>query len=221
MTSRTIPTNDSIKTYIDDNYGTAWPIPSAPGFLLKELYENDSQSGTGSAPTPSPAPTPPNNPSPAPNGKAQYKIPNNLHIVTENERLRDIFNEMKKIRSYRSSPNTFSVMLRVFLDIAVSDYIRRIPDIKREFDRLTRGDDKQQSKLSVRLGFLKDALDSELPRDVKGLLSKFLDYGNIVSLDTLNFYIHGDIMHPTPEDLRNQWNFIYRFTKHILEYQEI
>lgn len=148
-----------------------------------------------------------------------WKIPSNIILHTDNERLLSIFNELKQV-NYSTRPNSFAVLLRVFLDLSTADYIGSIEKLKNELNKKAKGDFKKLSSLAYRIDFLKSDSGIAFSEEVKRSIEKFLNYKNIVSLDTLNFYVHSSFMVPTKEDLKNQWNFIYEFTKYILQYEE-
>ena len=111
-------------------------------------------------------------------------------------------------------------MLRVFLDLATADYIESIDDLKKALNKKAKGDFKKLSSLAYRIDFLKNDSGIIFSEEVKRSIDKFLNYKNITSLDTLNFYVHSDFITPTKDDLKNQLNFILNFTKYILHYEE-
>jgi len=148
-----------------------------------------------------------------------WKIPSNIILHSDNERLLAIFNELRLI-NYSTRPNSFAVLLRVFLDLATADYIESIDDLKTKLQKKAKGDFKKLSSLSYRIDFLKSDSGIAFSEEVKRSIEKFLNYKNITSLDTLNFYVHSDFMIPTKDDLKNQWNFVLNFTRYILQYEE-
>lgn len=218
MNSRTISSDKLLQSYIEEYYGpaTEWPRKSGEATSLVQWLLPSAEPNE-----PEPEPESPYSPKPSPGktSKICYKIPSNLTLESENERLCAIFHELKNI-NYGKRPNTFGVLLRVFLDIAISDYIESYPGLYDKLGRKAKGDFKKLSSLQYRIAFLQEELNNAIPEPTKRAIEKFLNYKNIVSLDTLNFYIHGDIILPTKEDLKNQWNMIFEFTKCLLTYKE-
>ena len=225
MNSRSISSDTMLKEYIEKNYASveSWPIRIENDFLLQEkiasqdksireeafpLNKNDNESMQRKITRTLTKPK-----------TSSWKIPSNISIKTENERLLFIFNELKKI-NYSLLPNSFAVLLRVFLDLATSAYIESMPELNAKLKSKAKGDFKKLSSLQYRIDFLKSDADISFSEEVKRSIEKFLNYKNIVSLDTLNFYVHSSFILPTLEDLKNQWNFIYEFTKYILQYGE-
>lgn len=219
MTSRSVSTNSQLQEYITAKYRKLeeWPKSSGTPVLI---------SSWGALPTPVlPEPTTPpepqlSQPSSGTNRRNRnvYKISAALHLDSKNDRLSEVFYELKKI-TYSTQPNTFAVMLRVFLDLAVSDYIKSTK-LEDELLVFAKNQPKLAEKLHCRICFLQKKLDGELDKNSKTAISKFLDSKNIVSLDTLNFYVHHNIIFPGKDDLRNLWNVIYEFTKYLLDYKE-
>lgn len=219
ITSRSVSTNSQLQEYITTKYRKIeeWPKSSETPVLISSWSACPAPTPPSPAPSPVPLPSPP---SPGPNRRNRnvYKIPATLHLDSKNNRLSEVFDELKKI-TYSTQPNTFAVMLRVFLDLAVSDYIKSTK-LEDELLLFAESKPKLAEKLHSRICFLLRKLDGELDRNSKAAISKFLDSKNIVSLDTLNFYVHHDIIFPGKDDLRNLWNVIYEFTKYLLDYRE-
>ena len=216
MTSRTIDTNSHIKDYLDEKFGTEWPSGTEDEIPLISLLK----------PKPEPEIEPPIPPAKPPKPRpysgsfVRAKIPSNMHLKTENERLKNVFFELKKI-SANSMPNCMGVMLRIFLDLVVKDYINSFDELKKDLKK-EYPHKNEQRKLSNQIRFLlkhkdlKDFFSSE----IKGVMEKYMNPKEFIGLDTLDKYVHGSILHPTREHLQNQWNAIYQFTKCLLEFEE-
>lgn len=219
INSRSISKDEDLKKYIEENYRKEieWPKYSGENTSIAKWSDagNDADSDTPPKPLPPRPPIPPNRTPPL---VAKYRIPSDIELISDNERLKGIFHELKSI-SYNSKPNSFGVLLRVFLDIAISDYIHSVESLSEKLKSKAKGDFKKLSSLQYRITFLQEELGKDIPEQTKRAIEKFLNYKNIVSLDTLNFYVHCDMILPTKEDLKNQWNMISDFTKCILEYK--
>lgn len=224
MNSRSISSDAMLKDYIKRKFGDekTWPKSSTQGTGIEEWMPSKPHSTDSKQPQnedenldiskesrQTEKNTMPQN----------WRIPSNIVLHTDNERLLSVFNELKQI-NYSTRPNSFAILLRVFLDLATADYINSIGDLKKRLYRKAKGEFRKLSSLAYRIDFLKSDAGIVFPEDVKRSIAKFLDYKNITSLDTLNFYVHSNFMLPTRDDLKNQWNFILNFTKYFLEYEE-
>jgi len=216
MTSRSVSTNSQLQEYIEAKYRKIVDWPRSTGNYVSISSWTNLLQPQPSDPKPLPLPQPPNGNKGG--NRNTCKIPSSLHLNSENDRLVEVFYELKKV-TYSTQPNTFAVMLRVFLDLAVCDYIKSMK-LEEELLTFTENKPKLAEKLYTRICFLKTKLDKELDKNLKTAITKFLDSKNVVSLDTLNFYMHHDIIFPGKDDLRNLWSVIHEFTKFLLDYKE-
>lgn len=218
MTSRTIHTNDHIKGYLDKRFGTEWPLGTEDEIPLKALFESKPEPGTEPEP-PVPPPEPPK-PRPYSGSFVRAKIPGNIHLKADTERLMNVFSELKKI-SANSMPNCMGVMLRIFLDLAVKDYINGFGELKKDL-KTTYSHPSERRKLSNQIKFLlkHKSLEDNFSKEIQGVMEKYMSPKEFIGLDTLDKYVHGSILRPTREHLQNQWNAIYQFTKCLFEFEE-
>lgn len=156
--------------------------------------------------------------------KPLYRDPERNQLVvstymlkTTNYKLDALFEEFKKIPSSRYK-NCVAASLRVFLDLAVSEYIAE--------KNYTNNLEKQYQcsyhdiTLKKRLEYLKsNSLKSTKP--ACKVLEKLLNHSNHYSLDILNNYIHGkDTQHTGKQFLNGFWDFLFPLFEEIIDIKE-
>ena len=178
----------------------------------------DSEDSSQPSPAPAPAPTPQpvivkrNNPN-RPN-----LVISTGKITTSNTKLDGLYNELKKL-SLKRYPNCVAASLRVFLDLAIAEYIKSENCIEAIQSRYN---DRPLMKIELkqRLEFLKaDKLNHNI--EAQKVIKKLLQMDNEYSLDTLNNYIHGHNTHHTNKSFLNGfWDFLSPLFKAILDIKE-
>lgn len=157
--------------------------------------------------------------------KPLYKDPNRNQLViytcvlkTTNYKLDALFKEFKKIPTYRYK-NCVAASLRVFLDLAVSEYVAE-KDCKKDLKKLNKCG-YHDITLKKRLEYLKahNLKSKKLPCKV---VEKLLNHTNHYSLDILNNYIHGkDTQHTEKQFLNGFWDFLFPLFEEIIEIKEL
>lgn len=136
-------------------------------------------------------------------------------ITTSDTRLLELFEELKRIPlSYK---NCVSAAMRIFLDLAVRNYIQSegIEDelckkFKCSFNNVT---------LHQRLSYLKD---NSLTGNSKKVAERLLNSENEFSLDVLNGYVHGSSTHYLSKQFLNRfWDSMFPLFEQTLEIKEI
>ena len=137
------------------------------------------------------------------------------HLTTSNYKLDALFKEFKKIPVYRYN-NCVAAMLRVFLDLSISEYLKNEGLKKHVCDEFKRAS-FQDVLLKQRLEYLKkNTLNSRTP-ECK-VVEKLLNSSNEYSLDTLNNYVHGhDTHHTSRRTLNGFWDFLFPLFEKILD----
>lgn len=135
-------------------------------------------------------------------------------IHTSSYRLSGLFDELKKISlTYK---NTVSACLRVFLDLAVLNYIDS-EGLEIEIKTFYR-DDLKNIPLKKRLEFLKS---NKLNGKTQIIVSKLIDPSNQYSLDVLNGYVHGQDSHYLNKEFLNGfWDFLFPLFQVLLDIRE-
>jgi len=147
------------------------------------------------------------------NPQRQHVIPRELVLNSSNARLCGIWEEMKKISANRYC-NISSAGLRIFLDLAIKDYLdaKDITSPIEAFFKLNIRD----ITLKKRLEYLKDS--EELTKSLRSDITKLLNPDNDFSLDVLNGYVHSAKTCFVDVTFLNRfWDFLYPLFSHILD----
>lgn len=169
------------------------------------------KSGASPTPSPTPAPAPPR-PTPAPRPVAwPHLIPNVSYGIVWSahlQRHRAIWEELQYKLELSEEPNAISVLLRVLLELSVDNYIKRtkLNTVSLE-ERLSRKAAKVASDLHV---------DGKIDKKYLGVINKLQQAEVIVSIDTLNRYVHSPNFSVSPEHLKMLWETLADFVVHCL-----
>lgn len=135
-------------------------------------------------------------------------------LSTSNYKLDALFREFKKLPIYKYK-NTAAASLRVFLDLAVAEYINS-EGAKDELCSTYRGRPYHEITLKQRLEFIKKEKLTKKTASYK-VVEKLLNSSNEHSLDTLNNYIHGtDQQHTNKRFLNGFWDFLFPLFEKII-----
>ena len=142
----------------------------------------------------------------------------NTTLNTSNFKLNSLFREFKilPVGRYRTCA---AASLRVFLDVAVNEYIsteNRQDEVKTRY----RAREFYEVRLQSRLEFIKQEMLSSRTPSVK-VVNKLLYPENDFSLDTLNSYVHGSATHNINKQFINRfWDFLFPLFEKILDIKE-
>lgn len=140
------------------------------------------------------------------------------HLNTDNYKLAALFNELKYIPMDRYK-NCLASSLRVFLDLAVQDYIvknKLEKEIVKQYKR-----DFREVVLKSRLEYLKSNIMMAKTPEQK-LTDRLLNPINEFSLDTLNSYIHGSQVHHVEKKfLNNFWDALFPLFSFLVDIKEV
>lgn len=183
----------------------------AEGVLPKVVHKPQSKPGAGPAPAPTPAPPRPNPAPPRPQ-VWPHLIPNVHYGVTwpaHLQRHRAIWEELQYKLDLGETPNAVSVLLRVLLELAIDNYLKR---------RQPAGV-QETEKLAVKAGKVAADLHAAGKIDKKylGAITKLKQGEEIVSLDTLNRYVHSPNFSVSPDHLKMLWATLADFIVLCLE----
>lgn len=129
VTSRTLNTNYEIKKYFDEKWEKSeLPKKKRGKFVPSDLIKGKSVASASGIIKPGIS-----------MGKARQEsktvLPRDLKIRFGDERLIDIRRELVKLKR-KDFPNAGAVMLRVFFELAVKDYFKRIGELSQIIDRI-------------------------------------------------------------------------------------
>ena len=178
--------------------------------VLPKIGKHTQQKQTSS---PGPSTAPPN-PNPAPSRPSVWPhlIQNVDYGVTWSahlQRHRAIWEELQYQLDVNKVPNAVSVLLRVLLELAIDNYVRRRHPIGVQ----------ESDKLSTKAGKIASELHTAGKIDKKylGAITKLKQGEEIVSLDTLNRYVHSSNFSVSPEHLKMLWATLAEFIILCLE----
>lgn len=184
----------------------------AEGFLPTVLNKTPVTSGgAGIEPSPPPPsqtasparPRPPAWPHLIPD--VDYGISWPAHL----QRHHAIWDELQYKLELTEHPNAISVLFRVLLELAIDNYVKRAqPSDVQEGDKLARKAAKVATDLHSR---------GKIDKKYLGVISKLQHGEGIVSIDTLNRYVHSPNFSVSPEHLKMLWETLADFVVHCLE----
>ena len=125
--SRTLNTNDNIEAYFKSWDAKERPARKRGSFTPVDVIEGGSVASTASAPEPR-----------APKRSRRTSatvLPKTLKVRYGSDRLTDIRSELVKLKR-KDFPNAGAVLLRVFFELSVIDYLGRTGDLSRLIDTL-------------------------------------------------------------------------------------
>ncbi|OBX17575.1 hypothetical protein A9995_15560 [Erythrobacter sp. QSSC1-22B] len=173
---------------------------------------------SGAKPLPSPAPAPgpshvPPRPAPAPPRPQAWPhlIPDVNYGITwpaHLQRHRAIWEELQYKLELSEEPNAISVLLRVLLELSIENYVKRAqPTGVQEADKLSRKAAKVAADLHTK---------GKIDKKYLGAINKLQQGEGIVSIDTLNRYVHSPNFSVSPEHLKMLWETLADFVVHCL-----
>ena len=115
-------------------------------------------------------------------------------------RINQIYGELKRQLKVHDTPNAVSVLFRVFLELSCDWYIRKGPLKRKDNGKLVASGDSLKVKVENIAHDLqeKNFLDREQATVIRKVASSD---DEIVSVDSLNKYIHSSALSPNPKDL--------------------
>ena len=199
--SRSLNTNDNIESYFKRWKLEELPSQKQGSFVPAEIIAGRSVASSRSVPG-----------QPSRQGKTRQLsktvIPKSFKVRYGDDRLVEIREELVKLRR-EDFPNAGAVLLRVFLEIAILDYLERTGDLKVMKDRL-------ESKGRLRQGIptMKDLrveivriAKSKLPEAEANRVEKALrnDPAAPFGLDDLHSFVHQGKEFPGDRDILQFW----------------
>lgn len=137
-------------------------------------------------------------------------------LNTTDGRLKGIFEELKKlpINKYK---NTAAASIRIFLDIAIRDYIIG-EGLEAALCKKCKAS-LREIPLQKRLSFLKD---NNLKGEAKSIVEKLLNSSNDFSLDVLNGYVHSSTtVYLSKQFLNRFWDLLFPLFEVLLDIKEV
>jgi hypothetical protein len=186
-----------------------WDTESKREYIDKLGQENVLPTGVPKpkgAPAPIPPPKPPGPPKPSKPIFWPHIIPEVDYGITWTARLqrhREIWEELQFKLKLSEHQNAISVLLRVLLELSVDNYIKvaKLTNVQ-EFDKLAR----KAAKVAD------DMYDKgKIDKKYLGAITKLQQGEGLISMDTLNRYVHSPNFNVSPEHLKMLWGTISSF----------
>lgn len=181
------------RTYIDGF--TRAHLPKKSSRLKDPVKLTDLPSGKAKPVAPRPKPRP------KPKQPRTTVAPNDSKLNPGPPRINSIYNELVSM-SAELYPNAGFVLLRVFVELSVDDYL--------ETHKLMTEVDRRNKPLALRLKTAADHLHSThaIDAQLKKAVYKIADSrsGIAAGITTFNQYVHNKYVHPLPSELRTTWD---------------
>ena len=197
-TSRSLNTNEDIRKYFGHRRPDAVAAKKRGRFVPGDITSGRS--------VPSP---PPSTPRRKTKQTSQTVIPRSFHVRVGHDRLIAIRGELTNLNR-ANFPNAGAVLLRVFLELAIKDYLERTGRLKALIARLkTKGKlpDNQKVTMKDLAGEITDVAKQLLNREDAIKVEKALRYDQAApfSISDLHAFVHLNDF-PGPRDIEQFWN---------------
>ena len=196
-TSRTLNTNENIRAYFEDRNPRAVAAKKRGRFVPGDIVPVD------------PATTPPPTPRKRTKQTSQTVLPSSLKVRTGNDRLVDIRRELIRLKRAQY-PNAGAVLLRVFLELAVRDYLERtgrLASITRELKKKGKLPGNKLLTMRHMAPEIIRVARQELSKEEATMVEKALrhDPAAPFSISELNAFVHHTDF-PGERDILQFWN---------------
>lgn len=140
-------------------------------------------------------------------------VPKNCKLNITVAKIEKIYGELK-ILLLSKHVHAISVLLRVFLEMSVDDYLVNKAKSSLTFTRNGHtGDKRLAAKVEEVVNHV--VANGADRKDFKGVLAALADEHNPFSIDTLHAYIHNRFFTPTERSLTTGWDNAQRFFEMI------
>lgn len=202
QSSRSLNTTDNIRQYFE-----SWNKEELPSIKRGSFFPSDLIKGKSIA-----SPSEESRPK-----KIQEKlkqesktvVPKDLKIRFGDERLIDIRRELTKLKR-KDYPNAGAVMLRVFFELAVKDYLKRIGELPRITERIEKKEARKLPDIGPAMKQLVPEIlkiaESKLSSSDFALVAKAIKYDHSApfTISDLNAFVHSSDL-PGERDIQQFW----------------
>jgi hypothetical protein len=142
-------------------------------------------------------------------------VPKSCKLSITNAKIEKIYNELKILQLSRHV-HAIGVLLRVFLEMSVDDYL-----VNKAGSKLKVMPNKGTHEIDKKLASkVRETIDHMVgngadTKDFKGVLAGLSDDNHPFSIDTLHAYIHNRFFTPTADNLGTGWDNAQRFFETI------
>jgi hypothetical protein len=189
------------KHYIDTKFNGSFPADKGSNGQKWNFSDNSQRQDKDNDST--------NEPQLNTSSRRRTLISKGSDIVITNNRISKIYAELKKL-PVQSYPNTVSVMVRVFIELSVDVYIEKFGLLKN--GSLTACSSKQNLESKVLVVINRLERKKEISADLtKGIRNELKDKSSILSIESMNAYVHNFRFSPKPDNLFLGWDNVQPF----------
>lgn len=136
-------------------------------------------------------------------------VPKNLILHINNPKINKIFEELKHVQ-VKICPNASSVLLRVFLELSVDAYLEKYDLVRNNAITACSSGESLQGKVGKVLNHMTQlgTMSNDLS---KGIRSEINDKNSVLSIESLNAYVHNEFFYPKADNLLTGWDNIESF----------
>jgi hypothetical protein len=131
--------------------------------------------------------------------EVEYGVTWSAHL----QRHHEIWEELQFKLELGEHPNAISVLLRVLLELSVDNYVKRIPVSS------VQDNDKLSRKAAKVADHMRDA--GKIDKKYHGAITKLQQGEDLISIDTLNRYVHSPNFSVSPDHLKMLWTTLAEF----------
>jgi hypothetical protein len=202
QSSRTLNTNENIRGYFESLKPSERATKRRGSFVPADVTEGASGAAPGAKPTPLPAPR-------RSKRRSETIVPRSFKVRYGGERLSDIRGELVELKREKF-PNAGAVLLRVFFELAVVDYLSRTGELSGIVSKI---ETKEGRQLPFGVPTLKQLVPeitriakAKLSRPEAAMVEKAVRYDSSAPFSISE--LHGFVHHadfPTPRDIQQFW----------------
>ena len=136
-------------------------------------------------------------------------VPKSLNLHISNPKINKIFEELKHVQ-VKTCPNASSVLLRVFLELSVDAYLEKFDLVRNNAITACSSGESLQGKVGKVLNHMTQlgTMSNDLS---KGIRSEINDKNSVLSIESLNAYVHNEFFYPKADNLITGWDNIESF----------
>jgi hypothetical protein len=148
-------------------------------------------------------------------------IPRHVKIRIPQTRVNRIYSELQRLNADHYV-NSCAVLLRVFVELTVDDYAQRhrvslkvVPKSRTGHKSASQPRDMTLREKLKTLSAILEAKKVCTKQELQGVRALISNRNHVLSVDTLNAYVHNKDYTPTPIDLKTTWDNIQAFIEHL------
>ena len=144
-------------------------------------------------------------------------VPKNLKVAISQTRISKIFWELQKL-NVNTFINASAVMFRVFIELSCDDFAARHSISLTTSKGVKPGAKPRDMNLREKLRAVADYLEIQnvcTKHELRGVRSLVANREHVLSVDSLNAYVHNKDYNPAPSDLRANWDSVQVFVEKL------